>query len=314
MAMGSIDRLLAAMSVEIDAFALCDIAPDAALVVRPLDLVEVHFLIEGTLHFTSHGADPLLLRPGAIIVVPAQTPQHMAGSTDPVRTVDPRLVATLLPGGLTYFPTGGERGARIVCGRIEAGVGGSFGLFDGLDRPLHAQLGDDPLAAAAFTALRHECEQPLDTALVGGVALASALMKASLILLLRRLFAETSLDVLPRLFVRPSLVRALLAVAAAPQDAHSVVALAATAGMSRSSFARCFSASIGLTPMEYVAQARLARARLLLATTELPVATVASRAGFASRSHFSRSFRDAVGADPTSFRDQIREPALVHSA
>ncbi len=310
MAVGMIDRLLAAMTVEIDAFALCDIAPDAALVICPLDLVEVYFLLEGTLHLATQGAAPIRVDPGGIVIVPAGLAQCMASSQLSTRLVDPASIEAPLASGVTRYPTGGVGGGRVICGKINADLGGSFGLFDGLAHPLHAQLGDDPLVAAIFATMRRECE----TGLLGGHSPASALMKACLILVLRQLFAGAGLNRLPALFARPSLLRAILSVVECPQAAHSVASLAATAGMSRSSFARSFAASLDLTPMEFVGQARIARARQLLTSTELSVATVATSAGFASRSHFSRSFRSAVGADLLSFRDRLKKDQHVRRA
>jgi len=42
----------------------------------------------------------------------------------------------------------------------------------------------------------------------------------------------------------------------------------------------------------------------LAALSGLPVKTVAARAGFASRSHFSRAFKASAGADPAGYRAQ----------
>ncbi len=42
----------------------------------------------------------------------------------------------------------------------------------------------------------------------------------------------------------------------------------------------------------------------LAALSDLPVKTVAARAGFASRSHFSRAFKAFAGADPAGYRAQ----------
>ena len=310
MAVGSIDRLLAAMNVEIDAVALCDIAPDAALIIRPLNLIEVHFVLDGEVHVGTGSTPAIKVEAGGILLVPAGLSQRVAGSTRPTREVAPASVERELPSGLAHFATGGSGGARVICGTIEAGIGGSFGLFDGLNGPLHVQLSDNPMVLAAFTAMHRECED----ALVGGQAFLSALMKACLILMLRKVFAESNLAELSWIYARPSLLRAILAVVERPEAAHSVASLAAAAGMSRSGFARQFASSVRVRPMEFVAQARIARARHLLTTTELPVALIASNAGFASRSHFSRSFRTAVGADPTSFRDGLKEVAHVRHA
>lgn len=315
MHLGSLDRLLAALHVEIDAFALCDIARDAALAVRPLDVIEVHFVLSGTLYLDVEGAESVQVDAGGMVIVPAGHAQRMAGSPGAARFVDPRAVEVELASTLAHYATGGDVGTRIICGKIGLQPGGSFGLFDGLSHPLHAQLENDPLAVTAFTAMAGECE----TGHIGGRALTSALMKACLILLLRRQFAAAaslsaaglSAPAFSALAARPSLLCALLAIVEQPQAAHSVAKLASIAGMSRSGFARAFASSLGTKPMEFVGQARIARARRLLDTTELPVAAVASHAGFASRSHFSRSFRSAFGTDPTSYRhrEQDRERA-----
>jgi transcriptional regulator GlxA family with amidase domain len=54
--------------------------------------------------------------------------------------------------------------------------------------------------------------------------------------------------------------------------------------------------------MNLLKSTRLRRARELLITTNASVAEVARRAGFSSRSNFSRAFRDTYGIDPTAFR------------
>ena len=40
----------------------------------------------------------------------------------------------------------------------------------------------------------------------------------------------------------------------------------------------------------------------MLNDTDLPVKTIAARVGFASRSHFSRAFKNFSGIDPAHFR------------
>ena len=47
---------------------------------------------------------------------------------------------------------------------------------------------------------------------------------------------------------------------------------------------------------------RLRRAARLLETTDLPVGVVAERVGYASRSYFSRAFKELYGAYPAGFR------------
>jgi AraC family transcriptional activator of mtrCDE len=72
--------------------------------------------------------------------------------------------------------------------------------------------------------------------------------------------------------------------------------------MSRSKFAKVFQETLGTPPIEFVTRARLTQARDLLVTTSMPISTIANRVGFASRSHFSRAFRNAFGSDPSGMR------------
>jgi AraC family transcriptional activator of mtrCDE len=51
-----------------------------------------------------------------------------------------------------------------------------------------------------------------------------------------------------------------------------------------------------------VREVRLREAARMLRQSSLPVDTVAGRTGFASRSHFSRAFRDLFGQSPSAYR------------
>ena len=50
MATSTLDALLGALSVEIEAFAICEIGEDVRLTIPPVDMIEVHHILEGTLH------------------------------------------------------------------------------------------------------------------------------------------------------------------------------------------------------------------------------------------------------------------------
>jgi len=82
--------------------------------------------------------------------------------------------------------------------------------------------------------------------------------------------------------------------------------LAGLCSLSEYHFARMFRASFGLAPHQYVLARRLARARQLLSGGELPLGEVALACGFASASHFSNRFRQALGATPGAYRLALR--------
>ena len=78
--------------------------------------------------------------------------------------------------------------------------------------------------------------------------------------------------------------------------------LALRCNLSAYHFARMFRASFGLPPHQYLLARRLHRACQLLRMGALPLGEVALSCGFASASHFSNRFRQALGATPGAYR------------
>lgn len=67
-------------------------------------------------------------------------------------------------------------------------------------------------------------------------------------------------------------------------------------------FARMFRLSLGVPPHRYVLARRLALARRLLADRAMALGDIALACGFASASHFSSRFRQALGDTPAAYR------------
>ena len=75
--------------------------------------------------------------------------------------------------------------------------------------------------------------------------------------------------------------------------------------MSRTAFERKFREHLGRTPYAEITRVRLERARLLLATTQFSVATVAAQAGFASPEQLAVAFRKQSWPSPRVLRAEI---------
>ncbi len=86
----------------------------------------------------------------------------------------------------------------------------------------------------------------------------------------------------------------------------SVAALALRVAMSPSHFAHRFRALARVSPMRYIKQLRLSRARELLLADGLRVNEVAARVGYESTSHFTRDFRARFGAAPAAYARHFR--------
>ncbi len=82
----------------------------------------------------------------------------------------------------------------------------------------------------------------------------------------------------------------------------SLVDLAAFADTDVYSLSRWFRKTFGVPPHRFVLQKRMQRAQRMLLHTKAPLTEIALGCGFYSHSHFSTSFRRALGRSPTEFR------------
>jgi AraC family transcriptional regulator of arabinose operon len=83
-----------------------------------------------------------------------------------------------------------------------------------------------------------------------------------------------------------------------------VAQLASLARLSPSHFAALFRRQIGYPVLQYQTQLRMAKARELLDTTDIPIAQVAAAAGYADSFYFSRQFKKVHGMTPLAYRGQ----------
>lgn len=83
--------------------------------------------------------------------------------------------------------------------------------------------------------------------------------------------------------------------------------LAATAGVSKYHFLRCFAATYGITPAAYLARRRIERAQDLLRATNLTVTEVCLLVGYQSLGSFSTKFRQLVGVTPSAYQALFSE-------
>ena len=94
---------------------------------------------------------------------------------------------------------------------------------------------------------------------------------------------------------------------AANLDAQlSLSELAGLCDLSERHFHRAFNATVGLTPLGFVVQQRIERARLLLSSTNSSIASIAMAVGFANPGHFARAFSDATGMSPSGYRNRSK--------
>ena len=155
---------------------------------------------------------------------------------------------------------------------------------------------DDALLRHAVGALYETGSSALD------LAHADATARLVAVHLLRR-YADSPLVETPRGQLAPRALRRVLdAVEDRLAEPLALADLAAEAALSPYHFARAFKASVGTSPLRYVSERRVERAKALLRARRHRVGEVARLVGFSDPSHFGRVFRRLVGATPSAYR------------
>jgi AraC-like DNA-binding protein len=192
-------------------------------------------------------------------------------------------------------------GVAIVSGSIQATFQKSAGLFDYRSEAIIEDLAGSDALRQAFVELVAEMRE----ARPGSTTIIECILRRCLIAILRRLWREpgepphwvTALE-------NPRLGRVVAAMLDRPADHHTLENLSAIAGMSRSVFAREFSAAFGRPAILFLREVRLRRAAHQLQATRHSVQSIANAVGFRSRSYFSRAFKQLYGVDPAAFRNR----------
>ena len=84
--------------------------------------------------------------------------------------------------------------------------------------------------------------------------------------------------------------------------------------MSPFHFIRLFRRVYKQTPHQYLIRQRIAKAKELLRTTDLPITEICMAVGFESLGSFSTLFRKVAGISPSAYRDRVQpatRPAYI---
>jgi transcriptional regulator GlxA family with amidase domain len=90
-------------------------------------------------------------------------------------------------------------------------------------------------------------------------------------------------------------------------DKHTLPSLAEAVGMSVRNFGRAFVQATGITPHEFVEQARIDAARRLLEGSDRPLKAVAFDCGFGSADRMRIVFSERLGVSPAHYRASFRK-------
>jgi len=275
-------------------------------------VLAVHALVEGEAHLWMRDAeDALHLLPGDIVLVRELTPHHLAHAADAdclafeevmgagTGVSRSAIVGDPADGSPTSFFCGAYRFEGDLCHGLLAALPDTMQLRPASGSTLRATL--DLLAREMLD------DEP------GQQALLDRLLDVALVQILREHFNEP-LARAPGWFrasADPHIGEALRAVHADPARQWTVAEMAEQALLSRSAFARRFTEVVGMAPLTYLNEWRMALARERLRDTDARLAEISGSLGYASEFSFAAAFKRHHGTAPGRWRGRARLAATA---
>jgi AraC-like DNA-binding protein len=265
-------------------------------------LISYHVVTHGACWGGPVGEPPVELQAGDIIVFP-QGDAHVMSSAPGMRgapddgsyaTQEGRRPFTISVGQ----GSGGD--ARLVCGFLGCDARPFNPLLAALPRVMRVSQRESGALAAFVGAAVEESKQPR----IGAECVLGRLSELMFVDVVRRYLETLPADGVGWLSAlrEPLVARALDALHRAPSRDWTLDALAREVGLSRSTLAERFTATVGQPPMQYLASWRMQLAASHLKGGTDTVAAIASRVGYESEAAFSRAFKKAAGMSPGHWR------------
>ena len=248
-------------------------------------------------------AAPLWLGAGDVVLLPHGEAFRLATALDAEPADAIPLLTSVPEGEVAVLNGGGET----------TGVGGYFAfaptraerLLRALPPVVHIASAEDEAGLHGFIArLMRELREPRP----GGRLVAEHLAQTLLVQALRLHLADAAAGGVGWLYALadPRMSLAIAAIHAKPGRRWTLVALADIAGMSRSSFAARFRASVGEPPMEYLTRWRMLMASDRILNAAQPISTIAPALGYESESAFGAAFKREFGISPRRYGREAR--------
>lgn len=265
--------------------------------------IRFHIVLRGSCWLCCPDEEPVLLTEGDIALIPNGVGQMIKSSPE----LEPENLNDLLNAGAassgTFCVGNGYETASLLCGFSHFDEAVEHPAISILPNYIHLRqqdIGSSPWLSTAMKLISLEANLNSQ----GSTAIISRLIEVIFIQAIREI--TESDNQIRNGFVRAMsdkcLSKALSAIHSQPESKWRVEDLAEVAGMSRSNFAKKFQSEIGKTPIDYLRDWRLMRARRMLTSTEFSIEDIAEKCGYDSVPSFSKLFKNRFDIGPSGYR------------
>ena len=301
-----LDKLVEQLEFTVHPFALCRVGSGQRLELGSRDQSTIHYVLAGNGALEFAGLPPYALHRGSIVIAPPGLTQEVVGngesswSLEPLQRCDPPEIGL---DALGEPGTGSRGGIAMLCGSVDVTFQHLKSIFDHLPAPILEQASEGEAIWRIFENIVHELSDPRP----GSVTMLRALFQQCFIEILRIHYTGGKSE-FPWLAALQDarLSRAVEEILDHPERPYTLESLAEICNMSRTTFAKRFSAAFDRSPMNFVSEVRLRNSAKMLSQSDRPIKAVAAKVGYDSRSHFSRSFKEFYGISPADYREKFQ--------
>ncbi len=254
------------------------------------NLAQFHIVVRGQCWLKMSGMQkPISLVGGDVVAFPHGDAHWLSDKPDP-QGVPGRQVLEAYRNGKPMFQ-GNDVCTTLVCGHFELDRGLEHPFLQNLPSLIHVR-GTEHHQVDWLENITSLIIKETASGYPGAATVVDRLAEVLFVQLLRAYAMEKNLSngYLTALNNR-EIHKALQLIHAHPQNSWTLEKLAHNVGLSRTSFAIRFKELVGVTPMSYITNWRMQKAKKLVRETDLPLGAIAEQVGYASEAAFSRAFK-----------------------
>lgn len=262
---------------------------------------QFHIVVKGHCLLKHLDSDePQTLFPGDVVLFPHGSSHWLAHDRSSIRRSGQEIVKEINDDLVPF--DGSEAGVTIICGHFEMDSDFMHPLLSSLPQIIHIP---DSIKRE-YNWLENVCNiiiQETGSSMPGSSALTSRLAEVLFIQVLR---VYTRMAKIENGYLAalndPIINGALQAIHSNPGNSWTVDSLGRHVGVSRTLFANRFRHLVGMTPLSYLTDWRMLKAKELLKSGDVPLNLIADSVGYKSEASFIRVFRKKFDLTPGKFR------------
>lgn len=264
-------------------------------------VAEFHIVVRGHCWlYMDHFDEPMSLTGGDIVVFPLGDAHWIAD--DPAHERIPgKQVLEAIRNNEPVFQDG-KNSTDLVCGHFEFDRDRRHPFIKALPALIHIEGAERHHMQWLETVTRVLIDET-GTGRPGSGAIINRLAEVLFIQVIRTYIEKNNFE---RGFLaalaNPQIGKALTLIHSEAGRDWTLEELARESGMSRSAFANTFRELVGMTPMAYLTERRMQKAKSYLAETNQSLLEVAEKSGYSSEAAFNRAFKRSIGQTPGQYR------------